>query len=65
MVSGDDLVNVLVCVHDLIITGSSSLVVEKFISQFKKVFALKDLGNLSFFLGIEVKRSEFGVYLSQ
>lgn len=63
MVSSDDLMNVLVHVDDLIITSSSSLIEEKVI--FEKVFALKDVSNFIFFSGIEVKRSESGVHLSQ
>ncbi|KAH9687651.1 hypothetical protein KPL70_014845 [Citrus sinensis] len=38
---------------------------EKFISGFSKMFALKDLGKLSYFLGIEVSYTENDIYLSQ
>ena len=50
----DLMVLVLIYVDDILITGPNSDELEKFISDFSKVFALKDLGRLSYFLGIEV-----------
>lgn len=47
---------VLVYVDDIIITGSSS----SLILQPNASFALKDLGDLDYFLGIEVKRTAAG-----
>lgn len=43
---------------DVIVTSSSALEVEKFIVQLSSVFPLKDLGDLSYFLGIEASRSD-------
>lgn len=55
----------LVYVDDIIITRSSPTAVRDFIDLISKRFALKDLGDLSYFLGIEVTRSSSGVVLSQ
>ncbi|KAL6347994.1 hypothetical protein AAG906_037723 [Vitis piasezkii] len=44
---------VLVYIDDIIVTGSSSLLIEQLISSLNSCFALKDLGPLNFFLGIE------------
>ena len=44
----------LIYVDDIIITGSNSKDVEEVIVKLSKTFALKDLGNLNFFLGIQV-----------
>jgi len=53
---------VLIYVDDLLITGNS----DEFINGTKAViyqkFKVKDLGDLKYFLGIEVKRSMKGFY---
>ncbi|KAE8686060.1 hypothetical protein F3Y22_tig00111086pilonHSYRG00004 [Hibiscus syriacus] len=56
---------VLVYVDDIIITGSSLTDVEEVVAILKDRFSLKDLGELRYFLGIEVKRSGQNVVLSQ
>ncbi|KAH9769131.1 retrovirus-related pol polyprotein from transposon RE1 [Citrus sinensis] len=61
----DSMILVLIYVDDILITGPNSDELEKFISNFSKVFALKDLGRLSYFLGIEVSYAENNIYLSQ
>lgn len=50
---------------DIIITGSNSNFLKDFIKQLNLVFALKDLGRLHYFLGIEVHRDSSGMYLKQ
>lgn len=54
---------VLVYVDDIIITGSSSQLISTLIQQLNAIFALKDLGDLDYFLGIEVKRTAVGSLL--
>jgi len=48
-------VYVLIYVDDIIITGSSVSLVQRFISQLHSNFSLKELGKLDYFLGIKVK----------
>ena len=48
--------NILVYVADLLITGNSSDEIRHVTSHLHKTFSIKDLGNLSYFLGIEVHR---------
>jgi hypothetical protein len=55
----------LVYVDDIIIASSSSSVVEALLRDLKSDFSLKDLGHLSYFLGIEVKQAADGICLSQ
>lgn len=55
----------LIYVDDIIITGSNSDFLQNFIKQLNVVFALKDLGKLHYFLGIEVHRDNGGMYLKQ
>ena len=55
----------LIYVDDILITGPNSKALEDFISHFSSVFALKDLGILSYFLGIEVSYYNGSTFLSQ
>lgn len=55
----------LIYVDDIIIVSSSSAVTDRLIKELTEDFAVKDLGNLQYFLGIEVQPSEDGLVLSQ
>jgi histone deacetylase 1/2 len=55
----------LIYVDDIIVTASSEEAVVALLQDLKKEFALKDLRDLNYFLGIEVKRDERGITLSQ
>ena len=50
---------------DILITGPDSSLLETLITKFSKVFALKDLGLVSYFLGVEVCYTYNGMHLSQ
>lgn len=56
---------VLVYVDDIIVTGSSTSFIQKFICSLNDLFAFKDLGDLSYFLGIEVQRGSGSLFLCQ
>ena len=56
---------VLVYVDDIIIIGSSPSLIQQTIHNMHQTFALKDLGELHYFLGIEVSKSSKGVSLTQ
>jgi len=45
---------IFIYVDDIIVTGTSSNLIKWFITQLSDNFALKDLGKLPYFLGIEV-----------
>ncbi|GJZ38593.1 ribonuclease H-like domain-containing protein [Tanacetum coccineum] len=55
----------LVYVDDLVITGNDIKEIESFKSFLKIKFKIKDLGELKYFLGIEVLKTEIGLCLSQ
>lgn len=56
---------VLVYVDDILITGSDNAVVSQLVAQLHKEFALKDLGDIDYFLGIQVQHTAKGLHLSQ
>ncbi|KAH9677458.1 retrovirus-related pol polyprotein from transposon RE1 [Citrus sinensis] len=62
---GEDIVVILIYVDDILITGSNSKFVEGVINKLGTEFALKDLGEFNYFLGLEVTPSVEGLHLSQ
>ncbi|KAL6327702.1 hypothetical protein AAG906_022764 [Vitis piasezkii] len=56
---------VLVYVDDIIVTGSSPVLIQQLIHKLHSLFALRDLGQLSYFLGIEVTYDGGSMHLSQ
>ncbi|KAL9293162.1 putative RNA-directed DNA polymerase [Arabidopsis thaliana] len=65
LATGITKLHVLVYVDDLIITGTSIHIVNKFKHYLSSCFHMKNLGPLRYFLGIEVARSPTGMYLCQ
>jgi hypothetical protein len=55
----------LIYVDDIIITSSKTSAITELLTLLKSEFAIKDLGGLNFFLGIEVVPSFSGVLLTQ
>lgn len=55
----------LVYVDDIILTGSNTKMLDEFVTQLGNQFAIKDLGDLNYFLGIQVQRFKDGIFLSQ
>jgi histone deacetylase 1/2 len=51
---------VLIYVDDIIVTSSSDKAILALLHDLNADFALKDLGDLHFFLGIEVKKTQTG-----
>lgn len=49
----------------MLVTGDCRKLVDQFVKRLSNIFSLKDLGELHFFLGIEVNRSSNGMFLSQ
>jgi hypothetical protein len=55
----------LIYVDDVVVASSSNQVVEALLADLRQDFALKDLGPLHYFLGIEVEKVKEGIVLSQ
>jgi hypothetical protein len=58
---GDTTIFVLVYVDDIILASSSDKATKALLKDLQEEFALKDLGNLHYFLGIEVTMSLDGI----
>jgi histone deacetylase 1/2 len=52
-------------VDDIIVTSSSQEATNALLKNLERDFALKDLGDLHYFLGIEVKRFKGELLMSQ
>lgn len=63
--SSSTLILTLSYVDDVIITGNNQEIIKSIIRTFSCCFSLKDLGKLSYFLGIKVGTSNHGVCLTQ
>ena len=61
----EGLVIILVYVDDLLITGNNEQMITKAKANLHHQLKLKDIGELKYFLGIEVLRSSKGVILNQ
>jgi hypothetical protein len=55
----------LVCVDDIVITGTDSLLISNLQHHLQDCFHMKDLGSLTYFLGLEVHSSSSGVFVHQ
>lgn len=62
---GTVFIYILIYVDDILITGSCPSAINKFIGILSECFSLKDLGDLSYFLGIKVLHNKYGIRLTQ
>ena len=62
---GTNTAYLLLYVHDIVLTGSNSALLREIVDRLRAEFAVRDMGALSFFLGIDVKRTRDGFYLNQ
>ncbi|CAH9107012.1 unnamed protein product [Cuscuta europaea] len=62
---GHSIIYLLLYVDDIIITGNSPSLISSFINSIASHFAMKDLGDLHFFLGVQAIRNSKGLFLSQ
>ncbi|XP_057535495.1 uncharacterized mitochondrial protein AtMg00810-like [Amaranthus tricolor] len=62
---GNDFTVIVAYVDDLLISGSNRFIISHIKSQLHQAFTIKDLGDLKFFLGIEVHRTSEGILLNQ
>ncbi|KAF5476382.1 hypothetical protein F2P56_008105 [Juglans regia] len=63
--SDNGIIYLLLYVDDIVITGINVSLIDTFINKLRQEFSMKDLGNLNYFLGLEVTHSKKGMFLSQ
>ena len=63
--SGKESVYLLLYVDDIVLTASSNDILRRVISTINGEFALKDMGPVHYFLGIQVQRNDDGFFLQQ
>ena len=59
------IIYLLLYVDDIILTGNNSNHVSSLVHALSSVFDLKDLGDLHYFLGVQISRTPFGLTLTQ
>ncbi|KAM1784958.1 hypothetical protein ACFX12_037917 [Malus domestica] len=59
------IVILLLYVDDIILTGSSSSLISEVVSALTQAFDMKDLGNLHYFLGLQITYKSTGLFVSQ
>jgi hypothetical protein len=52
--NGNDMAYLLLYVDDMILSASTTALLRHFITSLKTAFAVKDMGPVSYFLGIDV-----------
>uniref|UniRef100_A0A2N9I8B6 CCHC-type domain-containing protein n=1 Tax=Fagus sylvatica TaxID=28930 RepID=A0A2N9I8B6_FAGSY len=62
---GPTIAFLLLYVDDIVLTGNNSSFLTQLIHNLSKVFELKDMGTLSYFLGLQITRSSKGLTLTQ
>nr|GFB12385.1 ribonuclease H-like domain-containing protein [Tanacetum cinerariifolium] len=62
---GSDIAYLLLYVDDVVLTASSTALLQRIITLLHSEFAMTDLGSLNYFLGISAQRSKSGLFLSQ
>ncbi|XP_020415542.1 uncharacterized protein LOC109948051 [Prunus persica] len=64
-VSGSDLLVLLLYVDDIILTGNNSVLIQQTITALSREFDMKDLGQLTYFLGLQVQYTSTGIHVNQ
>ncbi|XP_039855232.1 uncharacterized mitochondrial protein AtMg00810-like [Panicum virgatum] len=62
---GDDMIYLLLYVDDIVLTASSTGLLQRTITSLQSEFTMKDLGELHHYLGMHVQRRGTGLFLSQ
>ena len=61
----DEILVVSLYVDDLLVTGSSKKLIDKFKEEMKDAFEMTDLGRMIFFLGMQVQQKQNEIFVCQ
>ena len=53
------------CVDDIVFSSTSSMLVDQFSESMSNEFEMSLVGELSFFLGLQIKQCDNGIFISQ
>jgi len=59
------IITLLIYVDDIVLTGNHSKEITRITDLFHSTFRIKNLGNLTYFLGLEVSRNSSSIHLCQ
>lgn len=62
---GASITYLLIYVDDILLTGNNPLYIQSLLTHMHSAFSMKELGNISYFLGISVQHTSQGFFLSQ
>ncbi|KAL6293121.1 hypothetical protein ACE6H2_001263 [Prunus campanulata] len=65
LASSRDLIILLLYVDDIILTGNNMLLIQQTITALGREFDMKDLGKLTYFLGLQVQYTSAGIHVNQ
>jgi hypothetical protein len=63
--SNSDYIVISLYMDDLFVTGNNPSMIKKFKAEMMKVFEMTDLGEMSYFLGMEVQQNQHGIFICQ
>ncbi|XP_022753639.1 uncharacterized protein LOC111301931 [Durio zibethinus] len=63
--NSNDMLIISSYVNDFLVTGSKSALVEDFKLQMQKIFEMTDMGEMSYFLGMEIHQYQQGIFICQ
>ena len=52
-------------VNDIVFSAINDSLAQSFADEIKKIFEMLMVGELTYFLGLQVKQTDFGIYLNQ
>lgn len=62
---GNNIIILILYVDDMLVTGNNSKLLHDLLEALNTQFKMKDLGNLGYFLGIQIQHHSDGLFMSQ